>query len=169
MQKKELAARLLRLYLCLNLHLSPPFLQKLDSDANAPSVQSPQRILQEIASLADECLLLTAEVLTSHLKDWQGRESLPSYSTASNNPTCRNPEAVFSNRVSYLGCLTLLAVYHAKTKAACGEMEFAHCHSLKLPADWRHLVAGHTRMLLLHNEGTDIWKCGYLLSQFDID
>ncbi|PCD44584.1 hypothetical protein AU210_000041 [Fusarium oxysporum f. sp. radicis-cucumerinum] len=169
MQKKELTARLLRVYLCLNLHLSPPLLQKLDSDANPPPVQSPQRILGEIASLADECLSLTAEVMNSHLKEWQGRESLSSRSAASSNPTCHNPEAEFSYRFSYVGCLTLLAVYYAKTKAACGEMDFAHCHSLKLPADWRYLVAGNTRMLLSHDEGTNTWKCGYLLSQFDME
>jgi hypothetical protein len=167
-QKKELTARLLRVYLCLNLHLSPPLLQTLDSGANPPPVQSPQHILTEIASLADECLSLTAEVMASHLNKWQGRESMSSRSTASSNPACHNLEAEFSYRFSYVGCLTFLAVYYAKTKAACGGVDFARCHSLKLPAEWRYLVAGHTRMLLSHDEGTNTWRCGYLLSQFDM-
>ncbi|KAF5573823.1 C6 transcription factor [Fusarium pseudoanthophilum] len=89
-QRRELTVRLLRVYLCLNLHLSPSLLRKLDT-ANIPlSVQSPQHILQEIESLADECLLLTAEVLALHLKKWQDRESLSSRS-AYTTPKQRQP------------------------------------------------------------------------------
>ncbi|KAF5687153.1 glucose transport transcription regulator RGT1 [Fusarium denticulatum] len=169
MQRRELTVRLLRVYLCLNLHLSPSLLRQLDTDTNTPSVQSLQHILQEISNLTNECLLLTAEVLSLHLKKWQDRESLSSRGATSSNSTCHNPEAVFSYRFTYVGCLTLLAVYYAKTKVSHGEVDFAHYQSLKLPAEWRYLVAGHTRMLLSHEEGTDTWKRGYFLSQFDIE
>ncbi|KAM5363035.1 hypothetical protein ACJZ2D_012220 [Fusarium nematophilum] len=174
MQKQELAARLLRVYLCLHLHLSPLLLQKLDSGANPSPLQSPQYILAEIADLADECLSLTVEAMRSHLDRWQRWDSLSSHPStphhaASGSSSCHHLEAEFSYRFSYVGCLMLLAVYYAKTKASCGEVDFAHCHSLKLPAEWRSLVAGHTRVLLSHEEGTNTWRCGRLLSQFDME
>lgn len=166
MQKKELTARLLRVYLCLQLHLSP-LLKKLDSGANP---LSPHYILTEITHLADECLSLTAEVMRSHLDKWQlsSHPSTPHHAASGSSP-CHRFETEFSYRFSYLGCLMLLAVHYAKTKASCGEQDYADCHSLKLPVDWRSLVTGHTRMLLSQEEGTDTWRCGHLLSQFNME
>ncbi|UPK94338.1 hypothetical protein LCI18_005273 [Fusarium solani-melongenae] len=167
--RKELEARLLRVCLCLYLHLSPSFLQQLDS-STSQSIQSSQDILSEIAHLAGECLRITAEVLQSHLDNWQCENPQssqpPSPCNVISGPSSHNHEALFAHHFSYTGCLTFLAAHYAKEKGSCGEMDFDHCQSLALPVEWHSLVAGHTSMLLSHEEETRTWRYGRSLSSF---
>ncbi|KAH6695265.1 hypothetical protein F5X68DRAFT_243805 [Plectosphaerella plurivora] len=161
---------LLILRACLGLYLTPNLPDLLRSE-NGPGTRPQERLLSELAALANECVLLTSEALRSHLDTWSPEDDQQRASHSSpfqymvtgvggGGSSCPHLDAFLSHRAAYSGCLALLAVRFAKSKAAAGDSRYAHCAGLSLPLDWQRLVAGNKRVFMANEEDGAIWQSG---------
>lgn len=163
---------LLVLRACLGLYLTPNLPEMLRSD-HGPGTRPQERLLSELAALANECVMLTSEALRSHLDTWNPEDDQQRASHSSpfqymatgggGGSACPHLDEFLSHRGAYSGCLALLAVSFAKGKAVASDVRYSHCLGLSLPPDWQRLVAGNKRVFLTSEEGGAVWQSGWNL------